>query len=45
MTSETQFLYFFYIIGISVRTSNKNDQAQADIGELWGRFLNQNLIS
>ena len=34
----------FYIIGVSVRTSNQNNQSQKDIGELWGRFLTHNLI-
>jgi predicted transcriptional regulator YdeE len=45
MLVETTTLENFYIIGISVRTSNANGQAQADIGELWGRFFNQNRIS
>lgn len=35
----------FYIIGISVRTTNQNSQAQQDIAELWERFMGQNLIS
>ncbi|PSR54683.1 AraC family transcriptional regulator [Adhaeribacter arboris] len=45
MVFETVPIHPFYIIGISVRTTNQNGQAQADIGELWGRFLSQNLIS
>lgn len=27
------------IIGISVRTTNQNNQAKEDIGNLWGRFM------
>ena len=29
----------FNIIGISVRTTNENNQAGIDIGALWGRFM------
>ena len=29
----------FKIIGISVRTTNENQQAGKDIGELWGKFM------
>jgi predicted transcriptional regulator YdeE len=45
MLLETTYLENFYIIGIAVRTTNQNGQAQADIGELWGRFFRQNVIS
>ncbi|QNF32462.1 AraC family transcriptional regulator [Adhaeribacter swui] len=45
MQFETTVLDEFYIIGISVRTANANGQAQADIGALWSRFFNQNIIS
>ncbi len=34
----------FKVIGISVRTINKNGQSQNDIGNLWGKFMGQNLI-
>ena len=32
------------IIGISVRTTNENNQAAKDIGDLWGRFMSQNIL-
>jgi len=31
-------------IGIAVRTTNKNNQSQKDIGDLWGKFMSQNLV-
>jgi predicted transcriptional regulator YdeE len=34
----------FYIIGISVRTSNREGKSQKDIGELFGAFFGNNLI-
>lgn len=34
----------FKIIGISTRTSNKNNQAQEDLGNLWGRFFAENIL-
>lgn len=34
----------FYVIGISVRTTNENNQAATDIGNLWGRFMNNNVL-
>ena len=34
----------FKVIGISVRTTNKNGQSQNDIGNLWDKFMGQNLI-
>lgn len=33
----------FKLIGISVRTTNENDQAAKEIAELWGRFLSDNI--
>jgi len=33
----------FSVIGISVRTTNKNGQSQKDIGELWSRFMQGNI--
>ncbi|HKB45930.1 MAG TPA: GyrI-like domain-containing protein [Chitinophagaceae bacterium] len=34
----------FSIAGISVRTTNQNGQSQKDIGDLWTRFMNENLL-
>ena len=34
----------FKVIGIKVRTTNENGQAAKDIGELWGRFMSENVI-
>lgn len=34
----------FAIAGISVRTTNQNGQSQKDIGGLWTRFTNENLL-
>lgn len=31
----------FKIIGISIRTTNKNSQALKDLGALWGRFFSE----
>lgn len=45
MTFETITLPEFYIMGISVRTSNGNGQAQADIGALWGKLLQENILT
>ncbi len=33
----------FQIIGITVRTSNENDQAASDIGLLWERFMTEGI--
>jgi predicted transcriptional regulator YdeE len=33
----------FRIIGISTRTTNKDNQAQQDLGKLWGQFFSENL--
>ncbi len=35
----------FSIIGITIKTINKEGKSQKDIGELWGQFMAQNLIS
>jgi len=40
---DTKELKEFKIIGISVRTTNKNNQALKDIGELFGKFIGQNI--
>ena len=34
----------FYVIGISVRTTNVNNKALKDIGDLFGNFMGQNII-
>lgn len=34
----------FKVIGIGIRTTNKNNQAATDITQLWQRFLGQGLI-
>lgn len=34
----------FHIIGISVRTTNVNNKALKDIGELFGNFVGQNIL-
>ncbi len=31
----------FYLIGITVRTTNENGQAAQDIGALWNRFMSE----
>jgi len=33
------------IIGISIRTTNKDNQAVKDIGNLWGQFYSENLLN
>ncbi|AOW09851.1 GyrI-like domain-containing protein [Flavobacterium gilvum] len=33
----------FKIIGISTRTTNKDNKAQQDLGNLWGQFFSENL--
>jgi|SRR5450755_2936612 predicted transcriptional regulator YdeE len=33
----------FYIIGISIRTTNVNNKSLKDIGELFGKFIGQNI--
>jgi predicted transcriptional regulator YdeE len=35
----------FKIIGISVRTTNQDGKSQKDIGELWGKFMGQNILA
>lgn len=41
---ETEKLEKFYVIGISVRTTNENGKAGTDIPELWNKFMSENLI-
>ena len=35
----------FKIIGISLRTTNKNNQSQQDLGNLWTRFFSENITN
>lgn len=35
----------FKVIGISVRTTNENNQAAIDIATLWGEFMNENVLN
>lgn len=35
----------FKIIGISVRTTNENNQAAKEIAELWGKFMANGVVS
>lgn len=35
----------FQIIGISIRTTNQNNQAATDIAQLWQRFLSENIAA
>ena len=34
----------FCIVGVAVRTTNKNNQSQADIGSLWARIMQEGLL-
>ncbi|KAF9660349.1 effector binding domain-containing protein [Tenacibaculum mesophilum] len=34
----------FYVVGISVRTTNENQQAAKDIPALWQRFMSENIV-
>lgn len=34
----------FMIIGISIRTTNENNQAAKDIGDLWSKFMSENIL-
>jgi predicted transcriptional regulator YdeE len=34
----------FFIAGLSVRTTNQNGQSQKDIGDLWTRVMNGNIL-
>jgi predicted transcriptional regulator YdeE len=35
----------FYVVGISVRTTNENNQAKKDIGDLWQKFMSENMFA
>ncbi len=34
----------FRVIGISVRTTNENNQAATEIADLWGKFMHENIL-
>jgi predicted transcriptional regulator YdeE len=44
-TFSVQNLDEFNVIGISVRTSNKDGNARKDIGGLWKRFMSEGLMN
>ena len=35
----------FHVIGISVTTTNENNQAMTDIGQLWQKFMSEGIAS
>lgn len=35
----------FYVVGVSVRTTNENQQAAKDIPALWQRFMSENIAN
>jgi predicted transcriptional regulator YdeE len=35
----------FKVIGISVKTTNKNGQSITDMGQLWNKFYSENILS
>lgn len=41
---NNQTIQKFYVIGISVRTTNENGQATQDIPALWNRFMTEEII-
>lgn len=45
MNYTTRDLEQFFVVGIAVKTTNQNGQAQNDIGELWQRFFSANIIN
>jgi predicted transcriptional regulator YdeE len=38
-----QTIQKFYVIGISIRTTNQNGQSSRDLETLWGRFWSENI--
>jgi predicted transcriptional regulator YdeE len=40
---NTKHIDSFFIVGISVRTTNQNNQAATDIGDLWQKFMGENI--
>lgn len=41
---DNQIIQEFYVIGISVRTSNENGQAAKDIPALWNTFFSEGIL-
>lgn len=41
---QTQKIAPFQVIGISIRTSNENNQTASDIGSLWERFMTESIL-
>jgi predicted transcriptional regulator YdeE len=42
---NTKHIDSFFIVGISVRTTNQNNQAATDIGDLWQKFMEENITA
>jgi predicted transcriptional regulator YdeE len=45
MEFQTITLEPFYLVGISVRTTNEGGQSGKDIGQLWERFFKENILA
>jgi predicted transcriptional regulator YdeE len=45
MDSENVTIEEFSVVGISVRTSNKNGQSKKDISALWSQFMSENMVA
>jgi predicted transcriptional regulator YdeE len=45
MEYQTITLEPFYLVGISVRTTNEGGQSGKDIGQLWERFFKENILA
>ncbi len=41
---QTTKIESFQIIGISIRTSNENNQTAQDIGQLWAKFMSEGIL-
>jgi len=41
---QTVKINSFHVIGISVKTTNKNQQSAQDIGALWGQFMQEQIL-
>ena len=40
---NTAIVETFHIVGLAIRTTNRNNQAASDIGFLWERFFDENI--
>lgn len=40
---NTAFVETFHVVGLAIRTTNRNNQAASDIGFLWERFFDENI--